>query len=183
MVSKSARRYAGALLQTAIEEKTLEVVLADMHLLKNTLHGSRDLLLFLRSPVVKTEVKDSVLTSVFEGKVSDLTARFLKLVAEKRRENLLDQIATSFLDLYNVHAGIIEIDVQTAFSLTDDQQSDLKASLEKTTEKKVLLDVQVVPELIGGLSVRIDDTVIDGTIKHQMRRLKSLFTESVIEKT
>jgi F-type H+-transporting ATPase subunit delta len=110
-----------------------------------------------------------------------LTGRLFKLVIEKRRENLLDQIATSFLNLYNKHAGIIEIDVQTAFSLTDDQHSALKASLEKTTDNKVVLGVNVDPELIGGLSVRIDDTVIDGTVKHQMRRLKSLFTEPVKE--
>ena len=178
--SKAAHRYALALLELAVENKSVEKTLEDILLIQNTLSESRDLMLFLKSPIVKPEKKAEVLKAIFNGKISELVHRFVILIAKKGREDLLDQITYSFVDQYNKFSGIKEVEVRSARELNDNQISELKQSLEKYTGKKVLLNFQVIPELKGGLAVKIDDTVIDGTVKHKLEQLEEKFMQTAM---
>ncbi len=87
----------------------------------------------------------------------------------------MDDICRDFIQLYNQHMGIIQVDVSTAFKLDNDQIELLKDKLVQSTGKKVEMDIHLRPDLIGGLVVKIDDTVIDGSIKHKIRKLKNQF--------
>lgn len=178
LVSKAAHRYAIALLELADENKSVDRVLEDILLIKNTVEGSRDLLLFLKSPIVKPAKKVAALEAVFGDKVSDLVNRFISLIATKGREDILDEIATAFVERYNEYAGIISVEVRVAKALDDNQLAELTKTLEKTTGKQVNIDLKIQPELKGGMAVKIDDTVIDGTIKHKLEQLEDLFLET-----
>jgi F-type H+-transporting ATPase subunit delta len=180
MVSKAARRYANALLVTAIEQKNLEKVKEDVELIRDTVKASTDLKLFLRSPIVKHEVKRAALDEIFGGKIQQLTSNLIGILSEKGRENLLAGICQGFIDLYNIHHNILEIDVATAFELADDQQSSLHKKLESVTGKNVLMSITRNENLIGGLTVRIADTVIDGSARYQLNQLKEKFTTAVV---
>lgn len=179
LITKTARRYASALLQLAQEREEVENILEDIRLLKNTLNGSRDLVMFLRSPVVKFDDKVEALETLFADKVSEITMRFINLLARKNRVNLLDQIAEAFVEQYNKYAGIVKIEVYTARELSDSQRESLHKALEEKTEKKVEMKVNLDESLRGGIAVRIDDTVIDRTVKHKLEQLeeKLLATE------
>lgn len=180
MVSKAARRYANALLITAIEQKSLEKVKEDVELIRNTINGSSDLKLFLRSPIVKHEVKRAALDEIFGGKIQKLTSNLIGILSDKGREGLLSGICQGFIDLYNMHHNILEIDVATAFELADDQQSSLHKELESVTGKHVLMSITRNENLIGGLTVQIADTVIDGSARYQLNQLKEKFTTAVV---
>lgn len=177
LVSKASRRYANALLEIALVQNSVEEMLNDMLTIKSTIEGSRELLLFLRSPIVKPTDKQQALQKIFEGKVSKTVSQFITLITEKGRENILDQIANAFVEAYNQHAGIITVEVKTAKALSDKQAKELTAMLEKTTSKKVNLDFSVIEELRGGISIKIDDTVIDATIKHKLEQLETQFLQ------
>jgi len=179
-ISKAARRYATALLQLAIERDEVQGILNDVQFIRNTLQDSRDLTLFLRSPIINRDDKHAVLEKLFREEVQELTYLFLKLMARKDRENLLEQIVEAFVDKYNEYAGIIKIDAYVAQDLSDDQATELKNALEKETQKKVDLKIKKDTSLKGGLAVRIKDTVIDGTVKHKINQLESLFSESTV---
>lgn len=179
-VSKAARRYASALLQLAQERDEVEKILEDIRLIKNTVDGSRELLLFLRSPVVKQDDKEQALNRIFADKVEEATRLFIQLMVRKGRENLLDQIAESFIQQYNRYAGIVKVEAFTASPLTEEQVRHLQKSLEERTDMKVDLKITEKPDLKGGIAVRIDDTVIDGTVKHKFDQLESLFFESAV---
>lgn len=181
MVSKAARRYANALLETAISEKSLKETEEDMLFVKKTIEDSADLKIFLRSPVIKKAIKLNALEAIFGGKVQASTLTLIRILSEKGRENLLLDICTAFLALHKKHHGIVDVDVQTAFTLTDDQTGHLHRTLESVTGKKVDLYVTLVKELKGGLTVRIDDTVIDGSVKYKLNRLKEKFTAATVE--
>ena len=180
-ISKAARRYATALLEIAKELDQVEQVLEDIRLIDNTIEASDELSNFLSSPIIKFDDKVEALNEIFSDKVQDVTAKFIKLLAKKGRVNLLAQIVKAFLQKYNEYAGIIEVEVYTAYELDETQKSSLHKALEEKTQKKVDMNVTVDASLKGGIAVRIDDTVIDGTIKHKLEELEEQLMSTAIE--
>ncbi len=181
IVSKAARRYAAALLQNAIEQNSVQNILDDMTGIKNTIEESRELQLFLKSPIIKPTEKQKALSAIFGDTVSKEINRFLTVLSNKGRENLLLEVANAFIQAFKNNAGIITIDVKSAKALSGSQQESLKNILEKATDKKVELNLQEVEELKGGLAVKINDTVIDGTVKHKLEQLENKFLDSSME--
>ncbi len=181
LVSKAARRYAIALLELAEEQNSVEQTLDDISLIRNTIDGSRELYLFLKSPIVKPDKKAATLDELFGEKVDELTRKFVKLITRKKRADILDEIVEAFVEEYNKFAGIIEVEAFVAQPLDDEQIAELRKVLEKTTGKKVELKVTEQPDLKGGIAVKIDDTVIDGSVKHKLEQLEHLFLETSVE--
>lgn len=179
MVTKAARRYANALLVTAIEQKILEEIREDMQLIHQTIAGSSELSVFLKSPIIKNDVKKSALGVIFNDKVQQLTANLISILSDKSRESLLYGITKGFMELYNQHHNIVEVDVETAFELNDAQETSLKKELEAMTGKTIKMRIEKNEDLIGGLSVRIEDTVYDGSAKYKLNQLKRKFTTAV----
>lgn len=180
-VTKAARRYASALLELAKERDEVEDILEDMNFIKNTLDDSNELVLFLRSPIVKFDDKQAVLNKLFGDEVQESTGKFLELLARKNRVNMLHEVSEAFLKLYNKHAGIIEVEVSVASELDDSQRKALHEQLEMRTSKKVDLTIHIDESLKGGMAVRIDDTVIDGTIKHKLQELEEQLLATAAE--
>lgn len=181
MIPKAAGRYASALLETALENDTLETIHEDMLFLQETIDNSRDLQLFLKSPLIKKAIKISAMDEIFGDKVSEMSKNLFHLLLEKNREKLLHDITRAFVTLHKFHHGIIDIDVESAFELDKSQINELKSKLEKSTGKTVDLHISVKEELMGGLKVRIEDTVIDGSVKHKLSQLKEDFKAATVE--
>ena len=175
MSTKAARRYADAMLQSAIERDILEEVRTDMEMIHQTVTASRDLVLFLKNPVIKNDIKRKALMEIFKDRIRPESSVLINLLLDKKREQLLGAISKSYLELYDVYKGIINVGVFSAFDITDNQKKSLLKSLEESTGKKVNMDISIDKSLRGGLAVRIDDTVIDGTVKHKISQLKNQF--------
>ncbi|OGU32922.1 MAG: ATP synthase F1 subunit delta [Ignavibacteria bacterium GWA2_55_11] len=167
-----ARRYAEALLGSAADAKREEQVAADMDLLRNTIHGSRDLLLLLKSPVLRMEQKLSALRSIFEAKVQPVTMDFLRIVVEKRRESAIPEMVEEFLRLRDERLGIITVEVVAAADLSGDQNRKLQEHFESVTRKKVRITFSIDKAVKGGFRARVGDTVFDGTISRQLELLR-----------
>lgn len=180
-ITKAARRYATALLEVGKDRDEVKSILDDMNFIHNTMQDSRDLVLFLQNPVIKFDDKEAVLEEIFGDKVQESTGMFLKLLARKKRISILDQIAPAYIETYNEYAGIITVEVAVAQKLSDDQKTQLKAQLEEMTGKEIRLNIIVDESLRGGMSVRIDDTVIDGTVKHKLQELEEQLLSTAIE--
>jgi len=178
LVSKAAIRYATALLESANEQNSTDKILKDIIFVKDTVTGSKELRIFLKSPVVKPAEKQKALSTIFDGKVSKEVSQFIRLITEKSREDILEEIASTFVEQYNKQAGIITVQVRTAKALSTDQIQSLTKMLEASTSKIVNLDLIEQDNLRGGISVKIDDTVIDATIKHKLEQLETTFLEN-----
>lgn len=181
MASMAAKRYANAYLETAIELKVLEKAKEDMLLIQNTFRSSPDLRVFLHSPVIKKEKKRAAIEAIFADKIQDITTNLLNIILDKDREMLLEDITRYFIDLYNVHHGNLNVSVTSAYSLGKKQINALVKKLEEVSGKNILLDTTIDESLIGGLKVRIDDTVIDGSVKYKLSQLKDRFTGAAVE--
>ena len=172
LVSKAAHRYATAFLEIAKEQKAVESALKDMVFIKNILEDSKDLLMFLNSPIIKPLDKQEALDKIFGKHINKLTAGFIQLISEKERTPILAEIVMGFIAQYNKYAGIIEIEVRSALELSKTQVKRIKQALENSISKKVELKLKEQSDLKGGILVQINDTVIDGTVKHKLEQLE-----------
>lgn len=181
MISKVARRYASAYLQTVLQLSKLKQAKEDMLFIEATTSGSKDLQLFLKSPIVKSDDKKEALETIFESHVTKESFSLINLLVHKGREGLLNEISREFLNLYNLHEGIVEVDVTTASTLSEDQKKELLKSLENKTGKTIKMNLSVDESIRGGVIIKIDDTVIDGSVKHKISQLKNQFAVSTAE--
>lgn len=174
-----ARRYAESLITAAVEQKLLEKVAADCESLSRLIRESREFRLFLKSPVIKGARKQELLREMVEKKVQALTLSFLLLLAEKGREDILDEIMTQFFALRDDLLGIVSVDLKAATQLSDSQQESIRKKFEGITRKKVRLAFSLEKELKGGFIARVGDTMFDGSIKRQLELLRERFGEGI----
>ncbi|MCH8567816.1 MAG: ATP synthase F1 subunit delta [Balneolales bacterium] len=177
---KAARRYSAALLGHAIENDVLETVLTDVELIHGTIQHSRELVLFLKNPIIKTDKKKAALESLFKQKVSASTWALIDVLIVKARFELLPGIAQAFIDSYRKHSGIIVVHVYFAEKPDAKQLDMVQSTLEKKTGKKVIIEQHLKPELLGGAVIKIDDTVIDGSVKHKLEQVEDLFFRAAV---
>jgi F-type H+-transporting ATPase subunit delta len=173
--NRVAHRYARALLTIAEETDQIKKISADMELIHNTIHASRELELFLVNPVVHSEKKQKALTEIFGKKISTLTHRFLMLVAGKGRENALPAIIEQFGHLVDEKLGIIRIEISSVVGFDKRQEKRLIGHLERYTSRKVQAQFSLDNGLQGGFVARLGDTVIDASIKRQLELLQKRF--------
>ncbi|MHB8580322.1 MAG: ATP synthase F1 subunit delta [Ignavibacteriaceae bacterium] len=172
---KVSFRYATSLLNTAIEKNIVETVSKDVELIHSAIESSRQFQLALSNPVIKPNIKLSVLEEIFQGKIGDESMNFLKFLVEKKRENLLNSIAAIYLELRDEYLGIVNVNVRSAVKFTDEQISQLKNNLEKYLNKKVRFDFSIDTSTIGGFIAQVGDTVFDASLVHQLELLKKQF--------
>lgn len=178
--TKISSRYANSFLGLGIEKNILEKTALDMELMLNVFESSRELRRVIESPVIKPELKESVLREIFAAKVDSETMNFFSFIISKRRESLLSSIAKKFLELKDEHLGIVRASIVSAFELSADQKNQLKSRFESSLGKTVILSYQVDNNLLGGFVAKVGDTIYDASVKHQLNLLKKHFVKAGI---
>jgi len=168
----ASRRYAYAFLSAAEAGGFLEAVTEEMQMVGQTLTASRDLQRALGSPLINADKKTHLLEEIFSGAVSDKMMLFLRLIAHKKRAGILSGIAREFAALLDEKNGIVNAEVTSATDLSESQRQAVSVSLDHFTGKKVRSTMKVDESLIGGLSVQIGDTILDGSVRHQLQLLR-----------
>ncbi|NTW55503.1 MAG: F0F1 ATP synthase subunit delta [Chlorobiaceae bacterium] len=174
----ASRRYATALMSAAEEGGFLEKAVEELKVIRETLGNSRELVQALRSPLVKGDKKAHILSEIFKGTVSDKVLLFMNLIARKKRAGLLPEIIDEFMLILDEKKGIVNAEVSSAVKLSQEQVDSLVGKLSQSTGKKIRAKMSVDEELLGGVAVKIGDTIFDGSIKYQLQMLKqALVTE------
>ncbi len=167
-----ARRYAGALFETARQADVIDRVESDLGMITYSLQTMPRLVEVLNHPLISRSRKKEIVSEIFTGKVEAVTLRFLDLVIEKRREEILPEVEPEYVSLANDHRGVVSVAVTSAVPLTSEEVQALKAKLDAFTGKRTDLELSEDPDLIGGLTIRIGDTVIDGSVRGQLASLR-----------
>jgi F-type H+-transporting ATPase subunit delta len=175
-----ARRYVQALFATAQREGVTERIETDLERVDALMRATPTLLRVLRAPTIARERKKELLRQVLADQISALALRFLYLIVDKRREAILPDINREFRLLSYRHRNIQPATVRVAVRMTTEERTALARALEARTGKRIELQEEVDPELIGGAVVRIGDTIIDGSVAGQLRRLRQRLVGSHI---
>lgn len=176
--SLAGHRYAKSLIGLSIEKDELEDVYKDMLLISTTVEGSKDLDVLLKSPVVKTDKKQEILTAIFGKEASELTKQFLLLISSRKRESLIGDIATAFVSQYKVFKKIIVSEITSAVKLDDKQKKKILELLNTSESSSVEVIEKINPDIIGGFIVRVDDKQIDASISRKLDDLKQDFSKN-----
>ena len=171
-----ARRYARALYEEAERASNVERIDADIAFVQATLEDSEALAQLFRNPVVAREKKQEVVRALFASRLDDLTLRFFHMLVGRQRENLFVGIARAWRNLHDERLGIVEAEARAASELSEEERGGLTEALERLTGKKIRLRVRKDSELIGGLVVRIGDTVYDGSVRRRLETLRDRVT-------
>lgn len=166
-----ASRYAKSLIELANEQNSMEAVHADMELLSATCKASKELVTMLKSPIIRADKKRQILETGFTG-FNKLTRLFVDAVVRKGREAYLPLIAKEAIRMYNEQHNIASATVTTASALDAKMMGEIQKTLETKTGKKIVLESEVDPSLIGGLVVRMGDSLFDASISKQLKNIK-----------
>ena len=165
-------RYAEALFETAMSHDALDEVSADLQAFIEILEESDQLRRFLQSFRVTASDKVRVFREVFDGKVNNLLLNTLALLLKHQRGDIIPEMSQAFTEKVKTHHNIVGVHVYTARKLSADVRSQVKKALESVLNKQVELTETVDEALQGGIKLRIKNTVYDGTIAHQLAKLR-----------
>jgi len=128
----------------------------------------------LSHPFIAVEEKKRMIHSALGDRAAPLLERFLLLLVEKHRLNLLFAIGQEFRAEVDRFQNVQALNVRSAFPLSESQQKDLQGKLEKWLRSKVRMDVQVDSSLIGGLVIQTRNHVLDQSLKGQLKKLEGV---------
>lgn len=165
-------RYAKALF-TIGKEKGLVEPFADELLSVAKVMSEQDMLrLLLDSPTFPVEKKSAIMTDVAElMKLSDGMKTFLGLLVEKGRIAQVPQIAENYRKFADNLSGIVRATLTSAHSLDGKTNEAIRSGLEKQIGKKIVLNISVDPELIGGVKAEMGGKLFDGSVKTQLKQI------------
>jgi len=175
-----ATRYAKSLIDLAQERGELETIYGDMQFLQRICKSNRDFVSLLRSPVVRADKKDAIITAITKDRISKLTATFTKLLTDKGREEDLPEIVDAFIAQYNEIKGIQKVKLTTAMPVSDDVKKTLLEKVKKSTGfDKVEMETVVNPNIIGGFILEYNNNLVDASISRDLRDISKQFQNNV----
>ena len=168
-----AKRYSRALFNLALEEKSVEQYGAELDGFNQVLKDFPDLGNALRNPLYPETVKKTLFQKVAaQLELSPIMKSFLNLLVEKGRIQHLAEIADYYHRLIDEYSNISRAKVKAASKLADAEIIEIAVALEKRIGKKIVVEFEVDPSLIGGVFAQIGDFVLDGSVKRQLINFK-----------
>ena len=171
-----AARYAKSILDLAVEKDQLEAVYNDMLFLQAAFKSSRELVVLLKSPIIKGDKKIKVLDAIGAGRISIITATFNKLLVRKNRESYLPEIVHAFIDQYKVHKGIHVAKLTTAVPVSEELKESILEKVRSAQHiQQIELHTAVDEALIGGFVLELGDQLVDASIIYELNNIKKQF--------
>lgn len=174
MISNAiARRYAKALVQLGAEEGAVDRNSDELARFNAVIDGHAELKSIFSSPAYRIESKREILVDLI-GKLglSVTVSNFLQVLLDRGRLDIAPQITHSYGVFADELSGVVRPVLTSAFPLEDSQVEEMRTALAKASGKKVQLQVEVDPSLIGGVVTKIGDKVFDGSVQTQLNRIK-----------
>ena len=172
MAKLVSKTYGDALFELAIEEKNEDVLLEEAEEIKKLLSENDEFVKMMNHPQISREEKENVIENVFKGRLSDNMTGLLKLLVQNGRFSELESVIDYFIAEIKDYKKIGIAYVVTPLELNDKQKSDIEQKLLDTTQyEKMEMNYDIDESLIGGMTIRIKDRVIDSSVKSKLAKL------------
>lgn len=164
--------YAKAFLSAAEKANTTDALVDEFDGLLELLKQHPEMQKILGSNLIKHEEKLGILDRMFGGRISATLLNFLKVLSGRGRLDLLGDIHREIRDQYLILRGRFQVYVRTAAPLSPEIARDILQKIQGKLGGQPELHQSVEPELIGGLIVRVGDTVFDGSVTRQLNQVR-----------
>ena len=172
---KIGKNYAQALIElTAGNLNLQETFLAEIKAVNESFDKIRNSWEFFNSPGISKDEKKGVIKKLFTGQINEKVLNLLFLLIDNKRFNILPEIQNQLNKLVNKSRGTVIAEVYSAVDIDTNTLEKLKQSIENTIghNEKVEVESKIEHSLIGGIKVKINDLVYDGSIKGRLESLK-----------
>lgn len=167
-----ARRYATAFFELAQEQSQIDQIAKDVDVIAALVSAGGDFAAFIANATLRRDDQVAAMTAIARHlKLSALTERFLGLLAAKRRLSVLPGIASAVKGLIAEQRGEITAEVTAAQALDQSQIAEISAHLKKVLGKDVKINLQIDPDIMGGLIIKVGSKLMDSSVRTKLERL------------
>ncbi len=167
-----ADRYARALLNSCPDLATIERVKDEIVLMHRTWEASAETRSFLQNPKIPPQMKIKVLDAALSDKLSPVMMKLLSLLIEKRRQDIIPDIAERYTEHTDAVRGVEHAEITVAIPMPPDLEKRLVDAIQRFSTREVEVALRIDPSIIGGVQIRMGDKVIDGSLRHRFRELR-----------
>lgn len=172
-----AQRYSKVLFNLDLANDYFNKRLKDFESLIELFKENQNFEKFLNSPQVPYSKKEEFIKSSFKSKLDENLIDFLLYLIQKKRLNYLESIASKYRNLVNEHLGIWDADMIVSAPVTSDLVNQVVKKLEHTFHKKIKVNTEIKPEIIGGAILIFENTMIDWSITGRLKKMKERLLE------
>jgi F-type H+-transporting ATPase subunit delta len=166
-----AQVYSRSLFEVAMEHDKLDEIHEQLDEFVDALEATHDLQVFLFSPYFSTAEKKEGLRKVLEGPDPALE-NFLELLIEKHRMPVLFRIRRQFDERWQDEHRLLPVQVTSAVELDDATVEQIKNSIAEQTDRQIELTTEVDPDILGGIVLRVGNSILDASIKNRLETLR-----------
>jgi F-type H+-transporting ATPase subunit delta len=176
-LKSASLQYANALADIAFEQGAAGPAIQQLSDFTAAYSGSAELRNFFQSPAASKEEKRKVAEKISARLgVGKIVRNFLFVVIDHRRTHALPEILATFRNVLRERQGIAETEVFSAGALNDAQKREITQTLERVTGKKIEAKFSLDANLLGGVRVRVGDTIYDGSLRNRLDGLRERLT-------
>ena len=169
-ITTSVKRYAQAVFEIALESNILKEWQSDLRKIARLIQDT-EFASLIENPKLPFELKAKLAREIL-GKINPMALNLVYLLIAKGKLKNAGQLADEYERLLNDHYGIKTAEVTTTIALDNTEREKLSHHLEAIIGKKVSINIQVNPDILGGFIARIDDSLIDGSMRNKLEMLK-----------
>jgi F-type H+-transporting ATPase subunit delta len=166
-----SRTYATALFEAAQDEGRLDPIREDLDEFVTALHEVPELAALLRNPELDPQTKAEMLDSVLAG-ADEVFRNFVRVVTEKGRAAQIEEIAREFEALYAAEQQVLNVELTTAFELSEADAREIVRQIEQASGRTVEATRSVDPNLIGGIVLTAGSLRVDSSVRGRLERLR-----------
>jgi ATP synthase F1 delta subunit len=170
-VEEIAQVYSRALFEVAQERDTLDEVRAQLGQFADALEADRDLAIFFFSPYFSTEEKKDGLARAVEG-ADPAVSNFLELLIENHRMPVINRVRRQLDALWEEKHRLLPVEVTSAVELDRAVLDDVGRQIGEGTGRRVELTSHVDPAILGGVVLRVGNSILDASIRNRLEQLR-----------
>ncbi|MCX6645550.1 MAG: ATP synthase F1 subunit delta [bacterium] len=167
-----ANRYAQAVMQSCPDLATIEKVEDELTILGKTFVKFPEIKSFLINPKMPSEIKKQIIRNALSPTHSPIVVRLLELLIEKRRQNLLPDIADRYAELTDQARGVEHARIIVATPISPDLEQKLKDAVQRFSARNVETSIKIDRSILGGVQIKLGDKVIDGSLKKRFNDIR-----------
>ena len=168
-----ARVYASSLVDIGQEKKILPDIEEEIKFIAGIMTDNKDFRHFLTSPGITKDAKKDFIEKIFKGKLSEPIVNFLKVLIDNDRQSAIVEINDALAGLIDDVNNRQRVTIITSFDLDSTLKNKLAAKLKDVFKKEIILKEEIDPGILGGIIIRVGDTVIDGSLAKDLRNIKN----------